>query len=329
MTGMHPIAAVRQQISQGRPLLLAGDECLLRSLPRGNWIGASTPDSLADGEKRPAPRLLHVAELPESISHLSVRTYDRDTISSVYTDARESSFSIIIIPAASPTHLEFALHGPGYRDFAVRPLVGWVSGAQLGDPSAPRPKVFSGPDGAFLEDGAVVMHATLPPPLVADVGIVNLFEQDDGDTIRFLEDGFSVRDALVNDTRVNLAEYVAARGLDIRLPLVANYYGAMVNVSFLSADTARREVRFYAPVFAGVTYKHAKSIDDYRRRFVSRLPDRQSLVFSCNCILNFRYSGLSTEHSAGITGFLTFGEVAYQLLNQTMVYLTVDGLPAA
>lgn len=326
MTGMYAASAVREKISDGRPLLLAGDERLLRSLPAGNWIGASTPEFLAGAGRPPAPPLLHVTELPASVTGASVQTYSRDTISNVYTDGRDSSFSIIIIPAASPTHLEFALHGPGYRDFAIRPLVGWVSGVQLDELGTNEPKVFSGPDGALLEDGAVVMRATLRPTMVADVGVLNLFEQGEGDTIRFFEDGFSARDVLINGAKVNLAEYIATKRLDIRLPLVADYYGAMVNVSFLSVEMARQEVRFYAPVFAGVTYKHARPIDDYQKRFVSHLPDGHDIAFSCNCILNYRHSGLSMEYASGVTGFMTFGEVAYQLLNQTMVYLTINSL---
>ena len=49
-----------------------------------------------------------------------------------------------------------------------------------------------------------------------------------------------------------------------------------------------------------------------------------SILFSCNCILNYQYAELEGEKTKGFTGPVTFGEVAYQLLNQTMVYLTID-----
>jgi hypothetical protein len=51
------------------------------------------------------------------------------------------------------------------------------------------------------------------------------------------------------------------------------------------------------------------------------------IIFSCNCILNYLYSGLKGKKTAGITGPATFGEIAYQLLNQTMVYLRIIDLP--
>ncbi|MCR8916093.1 hypothetical protein FDP08_10165 [Marinobacter panjinensis] len=49
-----------------------------------------------------------------------------------------------------------------------------------------------------------------------------------------------------------------------------------------------------------------------------------NLVFGCNCILNYLHSALEGRKTAQLTGPITFGEVAYQLLNQTAVFLTVE-----
>ena len=325
---MHTVAAVKEKISQGQKLLLAGDERLLRQLPAGNWIGGSIPYFMAEQGGLSTQEKIHVTELPESVSDILIKTYNKDTIASVYTDAAKNSFSIIILPAWCPTHLEFALHAPGYQDFAIRPLVGWISGVHLNDVGKLSPKAFSGPTHTVLEDGAVVMHATLPPTQAADVGILNIFEQSSGDTIMFQQDGFSAREVLINGVKTNLADYIAAKHLDIRLPLVADYYGAMVNVSFLNVDPVKQEVQFYAPVFAGLPYKHAKPIENYVQQFTSRVPTKLSrqIVFSCNCILNYLYSELEGKQTGGITGPITFGEVAYQLLNQTLVYLAIHDL---
>lgn len=327
---MHAIAAVRDKIEQGRFVLLAGDEHLLRQLPAGNWIGGSIPHFMTERELQPARDMIHVTELPDCATSVAIQEYTLATIPQVHADAARTGFSVIIIPASSPTHLEFALHAPSYQDFGIRPLVGWVSGVHIEDLGKATAKVFNGRTGAVLEDGAVVMHVSLPPEQAADVGILNIFEQSDGETIVFPEDGFSAQDVLVNGARANLARYVEERGLDTRLPLVADYGGAMVNVSFQSVDAEREKVQFYAPVFAGVTYKHAKPVVDYVVQFTSRVPTGlgERIAFSCNCILNYVYSGLSEEQAAGVSGPMTFGEVAYQLLNQTMVYLTIDELSA-
>jgi hypothetical protein len=180
----------------------------------------------------------------------------------------------------------------------------------------------------MLEDGAVVMHAALPPTQVAEINYINIFEQGDGDTITFSEDGFNIREAYINGVKTNFAEYVTRKNLDTRLPLVADYYGSMVNVSFQSVDKAKQEVQLYAPVFAGIPYKHAKPLEDYVKQFTSKIPMHlnQNPAFSCNCILNYLYSELEGKRTGEITGPTTFGEIVYQLLNQTMAYLTITDL---
>jgi hypothetical protein len=103
----------------------------------------------------------------------------------------------------------------------------------------------------------------------------------------------------------------------------------LVNISFQSVE-AGGEVRFYAPVFSGIRYKHAKAISDYAASFGVQLRNNriegQNVVFSCNCILNYLYSGLEGRKTEPFVGPATFGEIAYQLLNQTLVYLEVHDL---
>jgi hypothetical protein len=84
-------------------------------------------------------------------------------------------------------------------------------------------------------------------------------------------------------------------------------------------------VSFYAPVFAGVNYRFADAVEDYSERFLQAMPsDGGPILFGCNCILNYLYSQLQGRQTARLTGPITFGEVAYQLLNQTAVYLTLE-----
>ena len=333
MTGcLETVEEVAARIRRGEVLLLAGDADLLRRLPTGTWIGGSIP-YLVDVPVGGTPELLHVTALPANVTDVSVRVYDATSVRDVYADLAGRDFGVIVIPASSPTHLEFALHAPGYRGFAVRPLVGWISGAHLDGPDARPATVFCGTTGREVGDGAVVLQVTLPPGQVADVGVVNIFEQGDGEVIAFPTDGFDVTTAVVDGVECNFADFVARKGLDTRLPLVADYYGVMVNVSFQAVDPSGHAVRFYSPVFAGLTYRHARPIGDYGAQLAARLPRDWPgrMVFSCTCILNHFYAE-SAERSAGhgLFGPLTFGEVAYQLLNQTLVYLTVgelDGHP--
>jgi hypothetical protein len=156
------------------------------------------------------------------------------------------------------------------------------------------------------------------------VDIVNLFEPGGGDTISFRETSFSVTDALVGGKPANLARYLTANGTDIRLPLVADYNGATVNISFQKVDDASGVVDFYAPVFADVAYHVAAPVGDYVAGFAAAVDARGPIpTFSCNCILNYVYAGLEGRSTEPLVGPMTFGEIAYMLLNQTAVHLTV------
>jgi hypothetical protein len=114
------------------------------------------------------------------------------------------------------------------------------------------------------------------------------------------------------------------KGIDTRLPMVADYAGALINVSFQTVPEGEGPVVLYAPVFRHVAYKIASPVEDYVQAFNQALPKGVVPVFSCNCILNFLYSELTGRVTEGFYGPITFGEIAYQLLNQIMVYLEIQ-----
>ncbi len=100
--------------------------------------------------------------------------------------------------------------------------------------------------------------------------------------------------------------------------------GTKINSSFQAVND--NSVNFYAPLFRGIEYKIAKSVPDYINTFNSMIPTESNdgIAFSCNCILNYLYAELEGKQTGGFVGPITFGEVAYQLLNQTMVYLDIQ-----
>jgi hypothetical protein len=63
--------------------------------------------------------------------------------------------------------------------------------------------VFDGCSKLKTDDRAVVLHATLPPDKIANMGIVNLFAQRNGDVIKFPQTGFSAHQCFVNGTGRN------------------------------------------------------------------------------------------------------------------------------
>jgi hypothetical protein len=317
---------VKELISQGQRLSLAGDEEILKQLPKGKWIAGTIPYFMADEGGLSTREKVFVTQLPDYIIDAQIVSYTKATIPKVFSDAPADGFSLIIIPASSDIHLSFALNAPKYDAFATRPLIGWISGMHLDDLGKISAKVVNGETGEFFEDTAVVMHATLPEDKYADIGIINIFKQGDGETIQFLEDGFVHAEALINGEKQNLAEYIAEKKLDIRLPLVADYFGAMINVSFQKIDEESdpKTVHFYAPVFQGQQYRQAQEVEDYVSDFMGHVPaDSENITFSCNCILNYLYSELEGKQTGRFIGPMTFGEVAYQLINQTLAYLSI------
>jgi len=323
---LHEPSAVADLIRSGRRLLLAADQKLLTSLPQGSWLGGTIPYFIGDQGGVRTRELIHVTELPPYVDNTQLRYYEGKALSSVYEDAKPYGFSFIMIPGMSKTHTSFALEAPRYSSFAGRPLIGWITGVDVNDIGKGRPAVVDGRTGKAYEDGAVVMHAALPRGKVAEIDIFNMFRQGTGPAMEFLEDGFSAREVVIGGQRTGLADYVKRHSVDTHLPLVADYAGAMINTSFQSIEEKTGVVSFYAPVFKGMQYRLAADPGDYVENFTSKMPHAtgNEVAFSCNCILNYLYAGLEGRRTGAITGPVTFGEIAYQLLNQTLVYLTIS-----
>lgn len=321
-------AEVRRRISQGQRLLLAGDEGLLRDLPAGNWIGGTIPYFMMRGRGLTTRELICVTTLPDYVAEIEIKGYGARTISQVNNDAPENGFSFIIIPAKSRTHFCFALNAPNFAGFATRPLIGWIAGLHLDDWAAATPKVFNGSNGEAIEEGAIVMHARLPANKIADIGTLSMFEQGDGDRITFAESGFSAKHVSINGRKTDFGDYLRRQRLDKRLPLVTDYYGAMINTAFQEEIGPDGEIQFYNSVFSFLEYRHAKPIRNYTEHFMNKISIGlgQQSIFSCNCILHYLHADLEGRQTDCAPGPMTFGEIAYQTLNQTMVYLRIIDL---
>jgi hypothetical protein len=308
-------------IAAGRFLMLAGDEALLRGLPSGNWIGGTIPYFMAEHGGLATRALLFVTEIPATAGAPEIRLYDITDLEHVCEDGPANGFSLIIIPAFSGTHSLYARKAPDFADMFVKPIVGWIAGSHLDDFGKVAPLVVSGPARTFDGERAVVMHVPLPESAFARIEIFNTLQQGKGDSLRFPETGFSASRCRVNGVDTDFAAYLEVREADVRLPLVADYGGASVNVSIKGVDPAAGRVDFYAPVFDDVEYRLAAPADFSLARGAE--VDHPPL-WSCNCILNYLYCGLEGRTTGALTGPMTFGEIAYLLLNQTQVYLSIE-----
>ncbi|GAA6143049.1 hypothetical protein [Hydrogenophaga sp. 5NK40-0174] len=315
-----------KQIAAGKFLSLAAPEDVLASLPPGQWVGGTIPYFMdeAGGVVR-TEGMVFVTELPASAG-TRIAHYGAGELDKLVANGPDNGFSIAIVPAGSKAHQGFAENAMNEADALLKPTVGWVSGVHLSEIGQRSPKVFDGRTVEAHADGIMVVHVTLPPEQLASVEIVNIFEPGDGDILTFDSTSFQVGDCLINGERRNFAQYLAEHGLDDgKLPLVGDFGGARINVSIQSVNAQDQRVDLFAPVFTGVDYRFARPVSDYCETFRQRLEnfDTGGVSFSCNCILNFLFGELEGRNIGKLCGPVTFGEIGYQLLNQTLVVLRI------
>ncbi|KAA8614165.1 DUF6976 family protein [Salipiger aestuarii] len=325
---MMTVAQATAAIEAGKVLVIAAAEEALCQLPRGRWIGGTTVYFITDTGGCTDRENLFVTEIGSATAARPALYATRD-LPDLTQGRYDNGLSVIIIPAFSAAQEEFALHAPRYPDLLEQPLMGWISGVHLDDPDTIRPKVFDGSTGAAYTDGAMVMHVELPPGKVAEIDILNIFAADEtADEIIFETTGFSARTAIVNGERVDFADYLENAGIDTRCPLVTNFAGTAINVSFQSTNSGEG-VHFYAPVIKDTPYRIARAHADYAKEFSARPMGDGTRDLSCNCLLNYLYSDLERQKTGTFTGPATYSGIAYFLVNQVVVRLGITSVDAA
>jgi hypothetical protein len=308
-------------IAEKKLLHISGTEALLRKLPKGDWIGGSTEYFLEESGGKVSGEILDVLELP--FTEYKFASYDAQSLPNITKDAYENGFSVLILPFDSAVHSQYAQNASEYEDIFLKNIVGWISGLNL-NATDQTPIAVKGDTGEALTDKAVALHIGLPEGKIAQLNIVNIFKADaKSPLITFGENGFSAKTCFVDGKETVFADYIAENKLDTKLPLVGDYSGAGINISVKNVEDG--VVYFYAPVFRGIEYRFSEPISDYVDAFHGKIAelDGADSAFACNCILNFLYGNLEGKDLGGFYGPITFGEIAWQLLNQTLVYVRI------
>jgi len=326
---MMSVDEANHKIASGAVLWIAGAPETLAKLEKGNWIGGTIHYFMDVSGGKESDTDVLVTEIPQKL--IGLAKIKMCTVGSIHNIAKEipdNGLGFVVIPAGSEIHLAYAEAASEYEDMFMKPLAGWVSGVHLSQMGKTDALVYNGATGEGFRDKAVVMMLSLKDGLSASVGMVNPMEPNPDVSIEFPRNGFSAKTAVVNGKDVSFSDYIKKGGLKKEFPLIADYAGAKINVSVAEVmdDGA---VTFYAPVFRQVTYHPAKPLEDYTGAFGNEIPDfsGSKFVWSCNCVLNYAHMGLEGKKVLGhedLAGPMTFGEIAYQLLNQTMVYLRID-----
>src|SRR6266702_4870896 len=318
------VPEVKQMIAAGKCLFLAGSATALSQLPTGNWIGGSIPYFMGAEGGVHSESQIFVTEVPHYATGVTIREYTSESLSELYRDAPANGFTFLLIPNGSPFLQTFARDASECDGFLIKPMIGWVTGTQLSYIGQKKAIIVDGRSQVTSSQSALAMHVTLPTAQFADVEIVHIFKPGSGDALTFPKSGFETIDCFVNDKPAKFSEYIASRKINTQLPLTANYCGSVLNVSVQSVDLEAGTVHLYAPVFRGIKYYFAEPVGDYAQAFAAAIPnDDEQPIFSCNCILNYVYGKLEGHRTGQVTGPITFGEIAHQLLNQTMVQLKI------
>lgn len=326
MNQLITLQAAANLIRSGRALTVAGTEAALDQLPAGTWIGGTTPYfMLTNGGAVVSDDQVFVTDLGE-LGEVTIARWSTAELDQLARSGPDNGFALTIIPAGSSAHQRFAAEAASFPEAFLKPTVGWIAGMRVEDIGKRTAKVYDGRTATRLEDAAVVAYVSVPAEKMVSLEIVNLFEPNGEDRLTFPTNGFHVDQCEVNGEKVAFSEYVRSRGFDHgRVPLVGDFGGAHLNAS-LQAVSADGGVDLYAPVFTGVDYHFARPVDDYAAQFRSRIAavDPEGVVWGCNCVLNYLFGELEGKAIGGVQGPVTFGEIAYQLLNQTFVMVRLS-----
>jgi len=326
-SSLHSIPEVKAAIAAGESLFLAGSREALSQLPPGNWVGGTICYFMTEEGGMLSEDSIFATRVPECALSAQAAGYGPEDLAQLYRDAPANGFTFLVLPAGSEVHKTFAEKAPSFDEFLLRLVVGWVSGVRLDRIGKDTPAVFNGKTGAVFEDRCVALHVSLPAGKMVELDIVNIFESGDGEVIRFENAGFRVAGCLIGGKPENLADYIHTNGIQTEFPLVGDYNGSSVNVAFKNVDPVARAVDLFAPVFPGVDYRFARPVEDYSGAFARALAaDNSEPAFACNCIHNYIYGKLEGKKTGSITGPITFGEIAHQLLNQTLVRMNLRDL---
>ena len=95
-------------IKSGKILTIAGDVELLKTLPKGNWIGGSIPYFMSENGGLCTKDLFQVTVLPDYVKIKNIKLYSAQQLEQIPSDYPVNGLSFILIPAGSEAHLLYA-----------------------------------------------------------------------------------------------------------------------------------------------------------------------------------------------------------------------------
>ncbi len=342
---LYTLNEVTKFIKEGRKMVLSGGEKILSKLPKGNWIGGTSTFFMNTDKGVSTRNMIFVDDLTEVAEDFNIVLYDEKNIKKIAIESFYNGFTVLILPIDSKVFEEFSLHSLSYDEIFNNPVVGFVEGvleeevvedydkqgATQSEASYNEtfyPTVFDGKTGKRYTDKAVAIHIELPDNKVARAEILNVETIDKNSKgIVFPKTSFTQSECVINGEKQNIADFLEDVGYQTNYNLVADYNGSIVSRDVKEINPVTREVTFYTAIFNDEVYYLANKIDDYKELFERNLTytSKENVPYSCMC-MSYYMRGDLKNRKINIEGVFGFGEIAFHVLNRTLVFLEIDEL---
>ena len=335
--GLFAVEEVNTMIEKGDTLLLAGDAALLSQLSKGNWIAGTTARFIESGKAPGCSRdQIFVHNLTDIVADVKLEVYDASTIPNIYDDAFENGFSVLMMPFFSDVVKEYTINCTEYSNFANRPVCGWISVVssyseyEKNDASL----VFFGKNGMSYTNEGVVMHIGLSTEKYAEVHVFSPFKPEDDDVIVFEENGHQIENVFINGVKQNFRDYLISQHIDRSQDVVitsnkclaGDFGGFLINVS-ISMESERDQGKYVAmgaPVYKNIPYRFASTKNVSYENIEDQFDGE--IVYSITCVNNYVYADVFQQYLTHVNGPFVYGEIAYFLLNNATIYITVGSV---
>jgi len=324
---LFTLEEVIRKVENKEFLIVLGNDELLQQLPKGNWIGVSAYYFMTKERGLSTNEKLYVQNLSNYSESVTIKSYKEDQTQDILKDRIAGGFTYLLMAPLTKVAENYATEVLSDISLYSIPILGFIGGAKYEDvQSGHKSYCYNGITGQRSDEEAIAIHVKLKQSFSPRIEILNIFEPElEGPRFNFDQNSFAVTDCTVDGQKRNLYDYMLENDIGRAYPLISNHNGALLNCSIFQLDQENKTVYLASPTRKGKTYFLAKPFDDYMKAFQARFDtiDKSNIVISFNCYYNYFFGKLEGK-KLEIGGPITYGEIAYQLLNQTMVYLRID-----
>lgn len=320
-------------INAGHVMLLSGSDNALKGLPKGKWIAGTTPYFM-DGTGKVDETNIFVDDFTDIAKNAKVEVFDTTNIKDIAKHGYNNGFIVMSIPIDTEIYFEFSNKSLEYENIYNNPLVGFVACCNFNDYGnfgSLKTFVGAGNYGQLFHNKAVALYVELPENITARAEIINLDTIDySTPKVVFPKTSFFQSDCTIDGKPGNIADYLEnyvkpRMGGKGYTQMITSQNGALINRDPKVVDVEKGTASFFSPAYEGDEYYLVKPGNDYFTMFNDALKAKgDAEIAACFSCISYFFGGSFEGKSIIKNGCYAFGEIAYQLLNKTIVTLEID-----